>query len=71
MAKEVGTPFEMVEFGYYKALEETHPKIGAIFRRIEISADEQFRFAGREQTGDMKTVLGMAHYMLLATLNVI
>jgi hypothetical protein len=71
MAVQVGIPSLFIEICYYIPMEETHPKVGAILRRIKSDDEKSYQYDESPRANDEKDVLWSAHFFLLQTLEVL
>lgn len=71
MAREVGFDYSLIHAGYYRPMEETHPKVGAVLRRIQSKGDEGVTYNGGPKPEEDKDTLLMAHWLVLKALSVL
>ena len=71
MAREVDFDYSLIHAGYYRPMEETHPKVGAVLRRLQSKGDEGVTYKGGPKPEEDKDTLLMAHWLVLKALGVL
>lgn len=71
MAKQVGISDKLTEMAYYISMEETHPKVGAILRRLKFDEDSNLFHDMYPKDGEEKQPLIAAHFFLMKILDML
>lgn len=71
MAKECGFKFEVIQTAYYDALNEAHPKVGALLDRIEVAEDGSLWYKVAPDTKKAEIYLIVAGYLFFKALELL
>jgi Family of unknown function (DUF5677) len=71
MAKKLKFPYEFIQHGYYRPLEETHPKVGAVLRRLKQNEDGELYYDEGAKPEEDNITLLLAHFLAITTINIL